>query len=101
LPFFAHAAGFRNRVMGGWSVSGVTSFQSSLPFSVLDSNGGNAFLGAGTSPVGASLAPGASIGSAMTSGSITQRLNGWLNPAAFTTAPLLYPTACAGDSNFY
>src|SRR6202023_1224697 len=63
LPFFAHAAGFRNRVMGGWSVSGVTSFQSSLPFSVVDSNGGNAFLGAGTSPVAASLAPGATIAS--------------------------------------
>jgi len=43
LPFFAHAAGFRRAALGGWSVSGVTSLQSSLPFSVLDSNGGNAF----------------------------------------------------------
>src|SRR5580700_8528556 len=98
LPFFAHAAGFRNRVMGGWSVSGVTSFQSSLPFSVLDSNGGNAFLGAGTSPVGASLAPGASIGSAMTSGSISQRLSGYLNPGTFEANPYLYyPNTPAGQ----
>jgi hypothetical protein len=98
LPFFAHAAGFRNRVMGGWSVSGVTSFQSSLPFSVLDSNGGNAFLGAGTSPVGASLAPGATIGSAMTSGSISQRLSGYLNPGTFEANPYLYyPTTPAGQ----
>jgi Carboxypeptidase regulatory-like domain len=100
LPFFAHAAGFRRTALGGWSVSGVTSFQSSLPFSVLDSNGGNAFLGAGTSPVSASLAPGASIDSGTSSGSVTQRLNGWLNPAAFTTAPLLYPTQCGTDPNF-
>jgi len=98
LPFFAHASGFRNRVMGGWSVSGVTSFQSSLPFSVLDSNGGNAFLGAGTSPVGASLAPGATIASAMTSGSISQRLSGYLNPATFKANPYLYyPTTPAGQ----
>jgi Carboxypeptidase regulatory-like domain len=98
LPFFAHAAGFRNRVMGGWSVSGVTSFQSSLPFSVLDSNGGNAFLGAGTSPVGASLAPGATIASAMTSGSISQRLSGYLNPGTFEANPYLYyPTTPAGQ----
>jgi hypothetical protein len=74
----------------------------------LDSNGGNAFLGAGTSPVSASLASGATIASGMSSGSVTQRLNGWLNPAAFTTAPLLYPGdplnptpgTCAGDPNF-
>ena len=58
LPFFAHATGFRRAVVSQWSVSGVSSFQSSLPFSVLDSNGGNAFLGAGTSPVSASLGPG-------------------------------------------
>jgi hypothetical protein len=100
LPFFAHATGFSRTVLGEWSVSGVSSFQSSLPFSVLDSNGGNAFLGAGTSPVSASLAPGASIASGTSSGSVTQRLNGWLNPAKFTTAPLLYPTQCATASNY-
>jgi hypothetical protein len=92
LPFFAHASGFKHAALGGWSVSGVTSLQSGLPFSVLDSNGGNGFLGAGTSPVGASLASGATIGSGMSSGSIHRRLSGYLNPAAFTTAPLLYPT---------
>ena len=62
LPFFAHATGFKHAALGEWAVSGVTSFQNSLPFSVLDSNGGNAFLGAGTSPVAASLASGATIG---------------------------------------
>ncbi len=100
LPFFAHSAGFTHRALGGWSLSGVTSLQSSLPFSVLDSNGGNAFLGAGTSPVAASLAPGATIAGGMTHGSVSQRLSGWLNPQNFTTAPLLYPGTCAGDPNF-
>ena len=100
LPFFSSASGVVHAVLGGWTVSGVSSFQSSLPFSVLDSNGGNAFLGAGTSPVSASLAPGASLGSGMSSGSLGQRLNGYLNPAAFTTAPLLYPTQCATSTDF-
>jgi hypothetical protein len=100
LPFFARATGMKHAVLGEWAVSGVTSLQSSLPFSILDSNGGNAFLGAGTSPVSASLAPSASIGSGMTSGSISQRLNGYLNPATFTTAPLLYGTQCATDPNY-
>ncbi len=36
----------------------------------------------------------------MTSGDIHKRLNGYLNPAAFTPAPQLYPTQCAIDSNF-
>jgi hypothetical protein len=108
LPFYTHSHGFVHNALGDWSVSGVTSLQSSLPFSVLDSNGGNAFLGAGTSPVSASLASGATIGSGMSSGSVTSRLNGWLNPNAFTTAPLLYPGdpnnpqpgTCAKDTNF-
>ncbi len=100
LPFYATASGFAHAALGGWSISGVTSLQSGLPFSILDSNGGNAFLGAGTSPVSASLNPGATISSGMSSGSISQRLNGYLNPAAFTTAPLLYPGACAGDPNY-
>jgi hypothetical protein len=100
LPFYARSSGFTHAALGGWSISGVTSLQSSLPFSILDSNGGNAFLGAGTSPVAASLAPGAAIGEGMSHGSVTQRLNGWLNPAAFTTAQLLYPTQCASNSNF-
>jgi len=108
LPFHPHASGFARAALGGWSISGVTSFQSSLPFSVLDSNGGNAFLGAGTSPVSASLASGATIAEGKSHGSVTQRLSGWLNPAAFTTAPLLYPGSpsnpqpgtCAFSNNF-
>src|SRR3984957_14010208 len=100
LPFFDHASGAAHAAFSGWAISGVTSLQTGLPFSILDSNGGNAFLGAGTSPVGASLAPGASISQGLSSGSLRQRLSGYLNPAAFTTAPLLYPTQCTSDPNF-
>ncbi len=95
LPFFDHATGIRHAALGGWALSGVTSFQSGLPFSIFDSGAGTAFLGAGSTPLlGASLAPGASVASGMTSGSIHQRLNGYLNPAAFQPAPLVDPADC-------
>jgi Carboxypeptidase regulatory-like domain len=102
LPFFESATGLRRAAFSGWAVSGVTSFQSGLPFSVFDSGAGTAFLGAGSTPLlGASLASGATVSSGMTSGSIHQRLNGYLNPAAFTPAPQVDPTDCASQgSNF-
>ncbi len=80
-------------ILGGWALSGVTIFQSGTPFSIFDSGAGTAFLGQGSTPLlGASLAPGASISSGLTSGDIHKRLDGYLNPAAFTPAALLYPS---------
>ncbi len=46
------------------------------------------------------LASGGSVGAGASSGDTHQRIDGYLNPANFTSAPLLYPTQCAGDSNF-
>jgi Carboxypeptidase regulatory-like domain/TonB dependent receptor-like, beta-barrel len=101
LPMFEHATGVEHAALGGWEVSGVSIFQSGTPFSIIDSGAATAFLGEGSTPLlGASLAPGASISDGLTHGSIQQRLNGYLNPTAFTTAPLLYPSQCATDSNY-
>ena len=101
FPFFEHSTGAVHTLLGGWSVSGVTIFQSGSPFSIFDSSAGTAFLGQGSTPLlGASLAPGASVSSGLTSGDIHQRINGYLNPTAFVPAPHLYPTQCATDPNF-
>jgi hypothetical protein len=102
LPFFKHAAGVQKAALGGWQVAGVSIFQDGLPFSIYDSSAGTAFLGQGSTPLlGASLAPGATIASGLSSGSIESRVvNGYLNGAAFAPAPLLYPTQCASDPNF-
>jgi hypothetical protein len=102
FPFFANATGAKRALLGNWAISGVTIFQSGLPFSIFDSSAGTGFLGQGSTPLlGASLAPGASVGGGLTSGNIHQRIsNGYLNPSAFTPAPLLYPTQCQTDSNF-
>ncbi|HEV2401825.1 MAG TPA: TonB-dependent receptor [Candidatus Sulfotelmatobacter sp.] len=102
LPFFAHSSGFQKVALGGWQVSGVTIFQTGLPFSIYDSSAGTAFLGQGSTPLlGASLVPGASIGTGLAGGSVKQRAaNGYLVPTAFQPAPLVDPTDCANDPNF-
>ncbi len=99
LPIFRHATGMRCAAFGGWQVSGVSIFQTGLPFSIYDSSAGTGFLGQGSTPLlGASLAPGATIGSGLATGDLHQRVaNGYLNPSAFTPASLLYPTQCASD----
>jgi hypothetical protein len=102
LPFFAGATGAKRALLSGWAISGVTTFQSGTPFSIFDSSAGTGFLGQGSTPLlGASLAPGATVASGLTRGDIHKRINGYLNPTAFTPAALLYPaTQCASDSNF-
>jgi hypothetical protein len=101
LQIHTRSEGLAHTLLGNWAISGVTVIQSGIPFSIYDSSAGTAFLGQGSTPLlGASLAPGATISDGMTSGGIQKRLKGYLNPSAFTPAPLLYPTQCAaGDTN--
>jgi hypothetical protein len=96
LPFFSSAEGLKHRLLGGWAISGITIVQSGAPFSVLDSGAGTAFLGSGSAPgvLSASLAPGETMSDGLSRGGIGTRINGYLNPAAFTPAALLYPTEC-------
>lgn len=101
LPFFEHATGAKGLALGGWGISGVTILQSGTPFSIFDSGAGTAFLGAGSTPLlGASLASGATVGGGYTHGSVTSRLNGYVDFNNFQTAPQLYPTQCLTDPNF-
>ncbi|HTZ83264.1 MAG TPA: TonB-dependent receptor, partial [Candidatus Acidoferrales bacterium] len=102
LPVFRHSSGFVHAALAGWALSGVTIFQSGTPFSILDSGAGTAFLGQGSTPLlGASLAPGATIASALSTGSIQRRVvNGYVNGTAFTPAPQLYPAQCLSDPNY-
>jgi hypothetical protein len=98
LPFFSKADGWKRAALANWAISGITIFQSGTPFSVTDSAAGSAFLGPGLTPatLGAELA-GTSLSAGLTSGSIRQRVNnGYLNPATFTSAPLV-PTSQGGD----
>jgi hypothetical protein len=102
LPFFKGTSGVRAALLRDWALSGITIFQSGTPFSVTDSGAGSAFMALGFTPLtlGGQLAPGATIASGLTSGDIHKRIDGYLNPAAFTIAPQLYPAQCKVDSNF-
>src|SRR5882762_8332951 len=99
LPIFTKPDGWKHSALGGWSISGITIIQSGTPFSVFDAQAGSAFISPGDAPpVTASLADGATIGSAYTHGDIHQRLNGYINFANFQHAPLLYPFDPANPS---
>ena len=102
VPLFKGETGVRGALLTGWAISGITIFQSGAPFSVTDSGAGSAFLGLGFTPgtLSGQLASGSTLASALSTGGIKSRIDGYLNPAAFTTAPLLYPAQCALNSNF-
>jgi len=89
-PFFSFAHGWQRAALANWSVSGISVFQSALPFSATDSLGGSVYGTSIPNTATASLAPGYTISSAYSAGSLEQRVNnGYLNPAAFTSAPAL------------
>jgi hypothetical protein len=72
----------------GWSISGINTYQSGLPFSVTDANGGRAF-GGGTS-TGVFLC--GSLSSAYNPGSVQSQIAAglpYLNPACFAQSPVV------------
>jgi Carboxypeptidase regulatory-like domain/TonB dependent receptor len=103
LPFLRNASGALHTIAGGWQISGVTTFQSGLPFSIFDTASGTAFiLNGSTSTLSADLAPGATIAGGYSKGDIHTRLNGYLNPNNFATVPVLpaNQALCATDPNY-
>ena len=94
LPYH-NTEGLSGKLLGGWSVSGVTTIQNGLPFWIVDGGGGSIYGGVGSSR--ALLADASSCNkrgvckSAIpiaTSGSTTQRADSpdgflWVNPNAF------------------
>ena len=74
-----------NAVFKGWTVSGIVTYQKGLPFSVTDSTSGGIFgTAAGTAQFLCNR-----ISDAYTHGTTQDRLDHYLNPACFGTAPLI------------
>ena len=73
------------RLVNGWTVNGVSTFQSGTPITVFD---GSTFTLQDLDGINgtnfATLAPGATLASAVTSGNIESRLGSYLNLSAFT-----------------
>ena len=86
LPFgkgkaLVNHGGALNYVVGGWTANAVTIYQTGFPLMISQSTNFNSAFGY------ASQRPNATGTSPVTSGSLEQRLNNYINPAAFSTAP--------------
>ena len=99
VPFFSHARGWQGALLAHWSVSGISVFQSGLPFRVTDSAAATAYGTAVPDTATPSLAPGYTLASALTSGSMEQRISRYLNPAAFVPAPVVGIDGSTGFGN--
>lgn len=97
LPFFASAKGFTHALLGGWYISGITTFQSGAPFTVIDSAAGSGYglLGTGT-PTTPNLTLGVDP---LTQGSVKSRLGGYVNINAFSPATAIGPDGSTGFGN--
>jgi len=87
VPGPDHATSATIRRLGsGWSISGIATLQSGLPFSILDSAAGT-LLGPATLYTTGSLGPVATLADAGRSGSVSSRVNEFFNTSAFVPAP--------------
>lgn len=68
-------------VLGGWELNVVNIFQSGFPLAIIQNNNLNAAVGA------AVQRPNATGISPATAGTVQERLDNYINPAAFSTAP--------------
>jgi hypothetical protein len=75
---------FLQHVLSHWQFSGVTVLQSGLPITVIDSTAGSVY----GNLVGFTRAECTGLNPA-SSGSVTDRLNGYFNPAAFAPPPII------------
>ena len=102
--------GLSGKVLGGWTVSGVTTVQNGQPMTVTDSGGGSIYGGSTSrallsNPVNCRADGVCQSGTSVaTSGSTTQRVlsGSWINTAAFTsfaTIPANSPYCIGGVNN--
>jgi hypothetical protein len=109
LPGPGHATSSAIRKLGnGWSISGIATLQSGLPFSILDSAAGTLY-GPATLFATGSMAPGETLADARRSGSVSSRVNEFFNTSAFVPGPFVpdgglidgrYPVSGGGGTVF-
>jgi hypothetical protein len=86
LPFFNHSQEWYARVLGGWQVNGITTFQTGTPFTVYDSTGVSAQGGAPEISGFPSDRPnlvGDPLKGMCANGAHTGTPDCWFNPSAF------------------
>jgi hypothetical protein len=91
LPTPHWNSAFAQQTLGGWSVQGVTIFQTGHYLTIADTNGANVY---GITTDRASLSGTCTPGQYVTSGSLTSKLSSYINKSCFM-AP-----AAIGDDGF-
>jgi hypothetical protein len=91
--------GLMGTLLGRWALSGITTFQSGAPFTVIDAGGGSAFALSSPNTATATLNSGFTISSAQTHGSVQSRVNQWFDPAAISPAPTIGVDGTTGYGN--
>jgi len=103
----ASLGGFAGAILGGWTLSGVTTIQDGQPLTITDNRGGSIF-GLSSSPSDlsrAEMAAGMTYADVATPGGVEARLGGasggpgYFNKAAFTSIPLVPGTNGTGWGN--
>ncbi|MBA3356450.1 MAG: TonB-dependent receptor [Pyrinomonadaceae bacterium] len=94
LPGLKRLTGFPGKLLSGWSVSGVTVFQSGQALTITGTNANNVF---GVTADRAQLAPGCTYSQIVNSGSVTQNLNNYVNRSCFTAWPVIGADGRATD----
>jgi hypothetical protein len=87
----------RRVLLRGWSVTGIVLAQTGLPLTLTDPNGGTVYGRAATSTV--TMCPGATYASLATAGSITGRLNRWIDTAGLCAPAVIGADGSAGYGN--
>ena len=83
LPFRTYT-GAKGKLINGWAVSGITTIQSGLPLTFTDSTAGTIFGGSGGR---AEMCPNMTYDDILTSGSVSDRLDGYFNTDVFCDPP--------------
>jgi hypothetical protein len=99
LPFLNKAHGLLGALLGRWAVSGITTFQSGTPFTLIDAGGGFAYALSSPNTATATLNPGFTYATALTHGSTQSRVDQWFNPAAISGAPIIGADGTTGYGN--
>ncbi len=92
LPSFNGGSALLRKLLSGWEIAGIATFQSGLPIDIVDSRGASLFGGSNPSTgvvSRASFAAGASRQTAALSGPVNGRLNRFFNTSAFAPAPTI------------
>ena len=87
IPHPAGETFLSRKLLSGWALSGVTTFQSGLPVTLTDSTGGSIFGSASNSR--AQLCSGFTPAQVATSGGVEARLNSYFNAAAICAPPAI------------